>query len=208
MTPEKMQLIINIQMMCEKSSKVISFGFLEQLDAETLRHIQTALIPEYNVAVAGMKPEEVPLWGEPDCKASFDYAKTEAQVAAFLSPAGGAKLLRPNESGLTYQYGYWGDHPEHPVSDWKYEVANDDTREGYWQWVAGRLEPDDTKGGCPTCGGDSIQYEAPNCDGLHQTQGAVCNDCGAEWQDIYRYSHTIIEKDGEKSNGKEAADRE
>ncbi len=42
-------------------------------------------------------------------------------------------------------YGPWGEHPDHPVDDWKYEVANDDTRLGYWAWVAireGSPEPD------------------------------------------------------------------
>lgn len=33
-------------------------------------------------------------------------------------------------------YGPWGEHPQHPVEDWKYAVANDDTRLGYWAWVA------------------------------------------------------------------------
>lgn len=32
-------------------------------------------------------------------------------------------------------YGPWGEHPAHPLDLWKYEVANDDTRLGYWAWV-------------------------------------------------------------------------
>lgn len=39
--------------------------------------------------------------------------------------------------------GHWGEHPGHLVADWQYEVANDDTRLGYWQWVANRLEDAD-----------------------------------------------------------------
>lgn len=39
--------------------------------------------------------------------------------------------------------GHWGEHPDHPVADWRYEVANDDTRSGYWEWVALRLATDD-----------------------------------------------------------------
>lgn len=35
--------------------------------------------------------------------------------------------------------GVWGRHPDYPVSDWQYEVANDDTRQGYWEWVAAKL---------------------------------------------------------------------
>lgn len=37
-------------------------------------------------------------------------------------------------------------HPIFPVSDWKYEVANGDTREGYWGWVFNKVqnwEPED-----------------------------------------------------------------
>lgn len=36
--------------------------------------------------------------------------------------------------------GHWGAHPEHPVEDWRFEVANDDTRLGYWPWVAQKIE--------------------------------------------------------------------
>jgi len=41
---------------------------------------------------------------------------------------------------LSVQYGSWGEHPEHSLEDWRYEVANDDTRLGYWEWVAHRIE--------------------------------------------------------------------
>lgn len=30
----------------------------------------------------------------------------------------------------------WSEHPNYPADDWKYEVANGDTRLGYWPWVA------------------------------------------------------------------------
>lgn len=36
--------------------------------------------------------------------------------------------------------GFWGEHPEQPVDDWKYEVENGDTQLGYWEWVQQRLE--------------------------------------------------------------------
>ena len=29
----------------------------------------------------------------------------------------------------------WDEDPDYPVADWKYEVANDDTRLGYADWV-------------------------------------------------------------------------
>jgi|GEM_PF-5813891 hypothetical protein len=37
-------------------------------------------------------------------------------------------------------YGPWGEHPRYSISDWKAEVANDDTRLGYWAWVAAQSE--------------------------------------------------------------------
>ena len=32
--------------------------------------------------------------------------------------------------------GYWeGEHPSHYIKDWQSEVANGDTRMGYWEWA-------------------------------------------------------------------------
>lgn len=47
-----------------------------------------------------------------------------------------------NQTGETLLkgWGVWGEHPDHPLEDWRYEVANDDTRQGYWDWVAKRVE--------------------------------------------------------------------
>jgi hypothetical protein len=38
----------------------------------------------------------------------------------------------------------WGEDAEHPVADWRDEVANDDTRLGYREWVAQRREDEPT----------------------------------------------------------------
>lgn len=37
---------------------------------------------------------------------------------------------------------YWEPLPDHPLEDWQLEVANGDTRLGYWQWVEYRQEAD------------------------------------------------------------------
>ena len=37
---------------------------------------------------------------------------------------------------------HWDEHPQYPVEDWKYEVANDDTRLGYLEWVKAGLMGD------------------------------------------------------------------
>lgn len=36
------------------------------------------------------------------------------------------------------KHGYWSEHPDHAVSDWQYEVANGDTKQGYWDWATAR----------------------------------------------------------------------
>lgn len=36
--------------------------------------------------------------------------------------------------------GTWGETEHYPVEDWRYEVANDDTRLGYWDWVMTQME--------------------------------------------------------------------
>jgi len=41
---------------------------------------------------------------------------------------------------LTAVHGVWGAHDTWPVQDWKYEVDNDNTRLGYWEWVAQQIE--------------------------------------------------------------------
>jgi hypothetical protein len=37
----------------------------------------------------------------------------------------------------------WVDDEEYPSMDWRYEVANEDTRLGYWEWVAAKREEED-----------------------------------------------------------------
>lgn len=39
--------------------------------------------------------------------------------------------------------GYWGTHAKYTLEDWKLEVANNDTRLGYWDWVEAREELED-----------------------------------------------------------------
>ena len=39
--------------------------------------------------------------------------------------------------------GTWGEHPQHEVGAWAEEVANEDTRLGYWEWVANRIDSGD-----------------------------------------------------------------
>ena len=40
------------------------------------------------------------------------------------------------------QHNPWAIDPDYPVEDWKYEVACNDTRLGYWDWVSHKKESD------------------------------------------------------------------
>jgi hypothetical protein len=45
---------------------------------------------------------------------------------------------------------YWtGEDPDYPVADWKTEVANGDTRAGYWEWSQAAHESDSDLEGEP-----------------------------------------------------------
>ena len=39
--------------------------------------------------------------------------------------------------------GNWGEHPQHEVGDWAQAIASEDTRLGYWEWVANRIDSGD-----------------------------------------------------------------
>lgn len=39
-------------------------------------------------------------------------------------------------------YGHWGEHPGYPLEDWRLQVMNNETRLGYWEWVADCIEFD------------------------------------------------------------------
>ncbi len=48
--------------------------------------------------------------------------------------------MTTNAERLVAQHGVWGEHPDYPVADWQLMVANDETRQGYWEWIASELE--------------------------------------------------------------------
>jgi hypothetical protein len=37
-------------------------------------------------------------------------------------------------------HGYWKEVPNYPVEDWRSEVINDDTRQGYHDWVIHQIQ--------------------------------------------------------------------
>jgi len=65
---------------------------------------------------------------------------------------------------LAERYGLDGEHPDYPRKDWKYEVTNDDTKLGYWDWVSHKAEADaDETSGMPTV--EQVRNYLSNLDG-------------------------------------------
>lgn len=41
--------------------------------------------------------------------------------------------------------GTWGEHHTYTPADWRLDVANCDTRSGYWDWVLAQIEANDAE---------------------------------------------------------------
>ncbi len=49
--------------------------------------------------------------------------------------------LRCAEDALRRKYGgTWGQHPDFPLEDWQHQVANNETRQGYWSFVEAAVD--------------------------------------------------------------------
>ena len=111
-------------------------------------------------------------------------------------------------------HGVWGEHPDYPVSDWQLETENDNTRRGYWEWVAHWLKEAEEQAArekrlaeeasasrpepltqevyaallgnvCPFCQSPSITGHSIEVDGAEAKQEVTCLDCGSAWLDVY-----------------------
>jgi hypothetical protein len=67
--------------------------------------------------------------------AAAGYDMSEDQIRDYV-----ASLVQAGEQAAIGQgsRGYWEEDPDHPAEDWRYAVANGDTRHGYWEWVGAR----------------------------------------------------------------------
>jgi hypothetical protein len=67
--------------------------------------------------------------------------------------------------------GSWGEFPDFPVADWRCHVVNDETRQGYWDWVWSELEADGRTDECLQCG-EMVEETRSCADGAK-----LCGDC-------------------------------
>lgn len=79
-----------------------------------------------------------------------EFSSVTYDVLAHMFEAQGVALFTFDTAldirGL--QEKYVCEHPHFPKSDWRYEVANDDTHLGYWDWLENKIAcfPDDVEG--------------------------------------------------------------
>ena len=52
-------------------------------------------------------------------------------------------MARDPKHRLIDEHGYWGDVAQYPRADWKSEVADNATLQGYWGWVVAKQADDD-----------------------------------------------------------------
>jgi hypothetical protein len=55
----------------------------------------------------------------------------------------------------------WGDHPTYTMIDWRNAVIDDETRLGYWAWVASMIEQEENDGDTPVAEG-AVQMAVVN----------------------------------------------
>lgn len=74
----------------------------------------------------------------------LDLVLTDAE--RWLGDGGPTTLAELPPSICSYprpaRVGIWDEDEDYPVADWQDEVANNDTRLGYWEWVHHRKESD------------------------------------------------------------------
>ena len=115
-----------------------------------------AALPSDPDQPAGRESPLVPGMGKTEAllKQLGDWAEYWSQPRAGMNTAGdigwrGAAaevkmMLTASETGPSPEIrdrpDYWAEIDGHPLSDWKYEVANDDTRQGYHAWALHRQE--------------------------------------------------------------------
>lgn len=51
-------------------------------------------------------------------------------------------VLTEDELNDKYSDDKWGNHPLYPSADWRAEVDNEETRQGYWAWVLHNMDID------------------------------------------------------------------
>lgn len=76
-----------------------------------------------------------------------DLAEAVRQLSAAIESTEQNKPSEDSNPSLGDQYvvgsdDCWAENETYTVADWQHEVANGDTRRGYWEWVQAQIEDD------------------------------------------------------------------
>ena len=87
-----------------------------------------------------MRPGEFGGWACVITRDDIYWSSTQEWIENITNGETGKKQNDLNLDELQEQHGgYWGEHPKFPVEDWVAAVVNEDTRQGYWEWVESRV---------------------------------------------------------------------
>jgi hypothetical protein len=106
-----------------------------RIAAETLEELHGLVFG----AAAGDEPDVYALDYDDLSALSGRTRRAIACVKAIADFSGEAPSLETEEK-LDTAIDVWEEHPDFPVSDWQYQVANGDTRRGYHDWVEAEME--------------------------------------------------------------------
>lgn len=80
----------------------------------------------------------------------------------------------------------WGEDPEYPQADWGREASENNTRLGYWDWVASQREMDENDP--PDDPGDPVAVQPKgthcpdeSCPGVIEDDEGTCSHCGDDY---------------------------
>lgn len=78
------------------------------------------------------------IYGNDDTEVINDYSMNlEPIMALILDLIDGFAVIELDYKPVT---NHWEDDAEYPVADWQYEVANNDTRQSYAEWLKSKRE--------------------------------------------------------------------
>lgn len=114
------------------------------LDAGEYPH----LVWEGAYTCSKMRPGEFGGWACVITRDDIYWSSTQDWIDEITNGKRVEKQLDLNLDELQEQHGgYWGEHPKFPVEDWVAAVVNEDTRQGYWEWVEPRVIDMEDEGG-------------------------------------------------------------
>jgi hypothetical protein len=125
-------------------------------------------------------------WHIVDCYDLDEHIANHARPVASLQAVESQSILGKHDGVLPddLKPSHWAENATYPVEDWKYEVANDDTRQSYAEWVTSKREAEEENYEAMA---RDAGWESDNAGIFHANRGAA-NGTGdpVEYADSWR----------------------